>query len=189
MELATGPEAVKWHGIANEAQMLLHADPVNAAREARGAPAVNSIWLWGAGKLRDATAPSGVRVYADEPLARGLALAAKTSLVTLPATGDALLADSPRPGVPLVVLDDLRSPAAYGEAGAWRERLEAIERTWVAPLVAALKSGRIGMLTIASPGEGGSLRVEATRQDLRYFWRRVRPLDEHAAWAAGKPEE
>jgi len=189
MELATGADAVKWHGIANEAQMLLHADAVNAARETRGAPAVNSIWLWGGGKLAPATARGAARVYADEPLARGLALAAKAPLQPRPASGDALLADMPREGVALVVIDDLRSPAAYGEAGAWRERLEAIERAWIAPLHGALKSGRIHMVTIASPGEGGSLSVETTRQDLKYFWRRMRSLAEHAAWAEGRPEE
>jgi hypothetical protein len=187
MELAIGADAVTWHGIANEAQMLLHADPVNAAREERGAPAVNSIWLWGAGRMEQVTSRSQDRVYANEPLARGLALAANAALDELPASGDALLADAPREGVSLVVIDDLRSATAYGEAGAWRERLATIEHDWIAPLHAALKDGRIGMLTIASPGEGGSLRVETTRQDLRYFWRRTRSLGEHAAWAAGKP--
>lgn len=189
MELASGTDAVKWHGIANEAQMLLHGDAVNAAREARGAPAVNSIWFWGAGKLESVKPRSAERVYADEPLARGLALAAKAPLGDLPASSEALLAHATRGGTVLAVLDGLRGPAAYGEAGAWRERLAAIERDWIAPLHAALKAGRIGMLTIASPGEGGSLRVETTRQDLRYFWRRTRSLGEHAAWAAGKPED
>ena len=190
MELASGADAVKWHGIANEAQMLLHTDPVNAARETRGAPAVNSIWLWGAGRLQPVASRSGARVYADEPLARGLAMAARTPLDELPASGEALLARAPREGgLALVVLDHLRGAAAYGEAGAWRERLAAIERDWIAPLRAALRDGRIGMLTVASPGEGGSLRVETTRQDLRYFWRRTRSLGEQAAWAAGKPED
>ncbi|MCU0803537.1 MAG: hypothetical protein MUF79_00370 [Burkholderiales bacterium] len=189
MELAIGADAVKWHGIANEAQMLLHADPVNAARESRGAPAVNSIWLWGAGRIAPVAPGSDVHVYANEPLARGLAIASRAALGSLPASGATLLAQAPRDGVALVVLDDLRSPAAYGEAGAWRERLAAIEHNWIAPLLAALKEGRVGMLTIASPGEGGSLRVETTRQDLRYFWRRTRSLGEHVAWAAGKPDD
>ena len=36
--------------LLNEAQMVLHEHPVNEAREARGEPAVNSFWLWGAGR-------------------------------------------------------------------------------------------------------------------------------------------
>ena len=35
----------------NEIQMLLHDDPVNAAREEHGEPPINSVWLWGGGKL------------------------------------------------------------------------------------------------------------------------------------------
>ena len=33
----------------NELQMLLFAHPVNAAREARGLPPINVVWLWGFG--------------------------------------------------------------------------------------------------------------------------------------------
>jgi hypothetical protein len=33
--------------LLTEMQMVLHAHPVNEAREARGEPAVNSVWLWG----------------------------------------------------------------------------------------------------------------------------------------------
>src|SRR5262249_54422228 len=45
VELARGGNA-----LLTEVQMLLHAHPVNEAREARGEPAVNSVWLWGAGR-------------------------------------------------------------------------------------------------------------------------------------------
>ncbi|MCX7892365.1 MAG: hypothetical protein N2544_08375 [Burkholderiales bacterium] len=188
-EQAFGPDAVRWHAFANEAQMLLHAHPVNAEREARGEPAVNSVWLWGAGRFAPVAPRRGVSVHADEPLARGLALAAGTPLAPLPASAEALLAEAPREGVALVLIDALRGPAAYAEAGAWREALEAIEHRWLAPLAAALEGGRIGMVTIASPGEGGSLSVETTRQDLRCFWRRVRPLAHYAGEAAGKRGE
>jgi hypothetical protein len=36
--------------LLNEVQMLLHAHPVNEAREARGELAINSLRLWGAGR-------------------------------------------------------------------------------------------------------------------------------------------
>ena len=39
--------------LQNEAQMLLHAHPVNLARMARGALAVNSVWIHGAGAPAD----------------------------------------------------------------------------------------------------------------------------------------
>ena len=53
------------------------------------------------------------------------------------------------------------APAAYGDAHAWRTRLEALERDWIAPLADALRGGRIGMLTLHALGAGGSLRWRA----------------------------
>ena len=79
-------------------------------------------------------------------------------------------------GLELIVLDALRAPAAYGDAAAWRERLGVFERDWFAPLAGALRQGRIGMVTLHAIGTAGAFDVETTRQDLRYFWRRPRPL-------------
>jgi len=42
-----------WLRLLSEAQMLMHAHPVNAQREAAGAPAVNSLWLSGCGLAAD----------------------------------------------------------------------------------------------------------------------------------------
>ena len=41
----------RWHPLLNEMQMALYQHPVNTAREARGDPVVNGVWLWGAGRL------------------------------------------------------------------------------------------------------------------------------------------
>lgn len=47
--LPAGDEAVRWHQLSNEIQMLLHAHPLNDSRESRGEPAINSLWFWGGG--------------------------------------------------------------------------------------------------------------------------------------------
>jgi hypothetical protein len=47
--LPEGEDAARWHQLFNEIQMLLHAHPLNEAREARGEPTVNSVWFWGGG--------------------------------------------------------------------------------------------------------------------------------------------
>lgn len=49
--LPSGEGASKWAAFTNELQMLLFAHPVNQAREARGLPAVNSIWCYGGGQV------------------------------------------------------------------------------------------------------------------------------------------
>jgi|APFre7841882724_1041349.scaffolds.fasta_scaffold00225_6 hypothetical protein len=178
--LPRGRDARAWHARLNELQMVLHAHPVNEAREARGAPAVNSVWAWGAGRMGGAPpqrAFSGVR--AADPFALGLARASGATTHPVPATAHAWLEAAPAEGVEAIVLDALRVPAAYGDEPAWRERLETIERHWLAPLHEALRAGQVGMLTVHAMGAGGALQVETTRQDLRYFWRRPKPL---AAW-------
>src|SRR3989441_5929998 len=59
--------------LLNEAQMVLHEHPVNEAREARGEPAVNSLWLWGAGRVPLKTQSRWQSGAAGDPLAVGLA--------------------------------------------------------------------------------------------------------------------
>lgn len=54
--------------LQSEAQMLLHAHPVNAAREARGELAVNSFWLSGTGRTLPSTAADGEAPLVDSRL-------------------------------------------------------------------------------------------------------------------------
>jgi hypothetical protein len=49
--LPTGEGAMQWAKFSNEIQMLLFAHPVNAAREAKKLPAINSIWCHGLGQI------------------------------------------------------------------------------------------------------------------------------------------
>jgi len=161
---ALRPGATSAETLNTELQMLLHAHPVNEAREARGEPPVNGLWLWGGGAAPKDVQSPWQSVSADDPVALGLAQAAKTRGRTLPASADAWLERLPEDGRQLLLLDGLR-PAV------------ALEQAWFAPLLAALRGGRIGMLTVHVPDSGVSF--EAIRADLRRFWRRPRPLAEH----------
>lgn len=66
-----------WRKLQNEIQMLWHIDPVNAEREQRGYPSINSLWISGIGKLTDIQTPqllkSVTQIYGDHPLLAGLA--------------------------------------------------------------------------------------------------------------------
>src|SRR6266699_1371785 len=170
-KLPFGPDAMRFHTLMNEAQMLLHEHPVNAEREARGEPALNSVWFWGGGVIAAAKDRPFSTVFGDDPLARVLALAAGIPARALPKNASAMLAAAGDEGVALVVLDP--PPSAPGHA---RERRAALERDWFGPLLAALQSGRIGMLTLSLPGADSLLEVETVRPDLRHFWRLKKPL-------------
>lgn len=164
--------------LLTEIQMALHAHPVNEAREARGDPPVNSLWLWGAGPAPQGLASRWQSVTADDALARGLARAASTRGRTgLP--GAAWLERSPEEGRHLVLLDALRGPAALADAGGFAGALQALEAEWFAPVLGALRAGRIGMVTLRVPDAREALAVETVRGDLRRLWRRPRSLE---AW-------
>ena len=53
--------AKRWRKLQNEIQMLWHIGSVNEAREERGMPSINSLWISGIGKLSDVQAPPAVQ--------------------------------------------------------------------------------------------------------------------------------
>ena len=134
---------------------------------------MNSIWFWGGGLLEAAKARPFSAVIADDPLARGLALAAGIPALALPKDAGSALAAVGDEGRVLVVPDVPREARVRGCSAA-------LERDWFLPLLAALKSGRIGMLTLHLCGADSLLEVETVRSDLRHFWRLRRPLSAYA---------
>jgi hypothetical protein len=177
--LPTGTGATRWHALLNEMQMVLHEHAVNEAREARGEPAINSVWLWGAGRMPAEAAAQFQSVTAEDALALGFAKAANLRHRLLPGTADEWLGRLPEDGRHLAILDALRMPAALGDPDAWRSRLMELERAWFTPLLAALKGGRIGMVTVLVPDAEYLRAFESTRHDLRHFWRRLKPLERY----------
>jgi len=178
--LPRGADAPSWRARLNEVQMLLHGHAVNQEREGAGKVPINSVWLWGGGKLSDAVSAPFDAVWSGDPFAAGLAQAARIAARNLPDGAADFLRASANEGVSLIVLDGLRSAAQYGDAHGWREGLARLERDWFAPLLQALRQERVGMLSLHAPGPEGVLSAEVTRGDLRRFWRRVRPLADFA---------
>jgi hypothetical protein len=178
--LPRGADASAWRARMNEVQMLLHGHAVNEERESAGKVPINSVWLWGGGKLSDAVSAPFAAVWSRDPFAAGLAQAAHIAARNLPDGAADLLRASASEGVNLILLDRLRGAAQYGDAYGWRDGLQQLERDWFAPLLQALRRERIGMLSLHALGPGGVISAEVTRGDLRRFWRRVRPLADFA---------
>jgi hypothetical protein len=161
--------------------MVLHEHPVNEAREARGEPALNSVWLWGAGRTPLDAHAEWQSIAADEPIALGLARAARIRSRGVPASAEAWLERSPEEGRHLVVLDALRLPLALADAAAFASGVKKLEEKWFAPLLGALRAGTIGMVSVHLPEPDAGASFETVRGDLRRFWRRARPLRETMA--------
>ncbi len=167
--LPIGPAYAAWRHAINEAQMELHAHPVNRAREAAGRPVVNSIWPWGGGGLPAAGTAEHDALWSDDPVAQGLG-----RLLGLGggALSGGFAAASSRS--PLVIHDALAHPAGTGDALAWREQLDVFETDWLAPALAALKGGRLDALRLIATGDLGGAELRVGRGDMWKFWRKPR---------------
>ncbi|MFA6310678.1 MAG: hypothetical protein WC681_04305 [Sterolibacterium sp.] len=178
--LPSGEDAARWLRLGNEAQMLLHALPLNARREAAGRPTLNSLWFWGAGSLPEATAGAAATVatayqpiIGDQPVLKGLAAwagvphhPAASDPPTLPGSAKATL----------LVLNELLQASQTLDAGLWRAALVDLESGWLKTLAAALRSGRLDRLRLTALGDEATLDITLTRADGMKFWRRPRLL-------------
>jgi hypothetical protein len=77
LHLPQGAEGRRWRVLLNEVQVLLHQHPLNAERRAKGLPPVNSLWLWGAGRLPTQVRSTFGGVIGDDVLLIALAERAK----------------------------------------------------------------------------------------------------------------
>ena len=169
------PAYAPWRRAINEAQMLLHAHPVNQAREAAGQPPVNSLWPWGGGRLPEFDNGAGAHaaLWSDDPVAQGIARLLRIECTALPTrfagTGGRRT---------LAVHDALEHPARTGDALAWRDELVRFEADWLAPALDALRGGRLDALRLLAPGELAAVDVQLRRHDLWKFWRKPGALTE-----------
>ncbi len=171
--LPQGPNALHWHRLLNEMQMLLYQHPANAEREVRGEWVVNSVWLWGGGRATENLLRPFADVRTDSALVAAFAQAAGIGLSPLPGGDERWIGGA---GTSLVAWDGLRQAQHHGDFGAWRDSLQKLERHCIHPLLAALRRGRIASLTLDALQEHGSLRFTLTRGRAWQFWRGSRRL-------------
>ena len=177
---AAGEDAqVRQAGAAllTEVQMVLHAHSVNEAREARGEPTINSVWFWGAGRLESAHC-AWHSVAADDPAIVGAARLAGARQRALPRSAAEWIERLPQEGRHLAVIETLRAALALEQDV--NGRIAALERDWFAPLLVALRSGRIGMVSLHAPDGAQALSFETIRGDLRRFWRLPKNIERYA---------
>ena len=178
--LPFGENAGLWRGLFNEIQMLLHEHPLNQLREARGEPAVNSVWFWGGGNMPEPIVSRYTHVWSNHILARSLAAAASgAEYAELPTNAAACLQYAASSNH-LAVLDMLLGKAQYVDAYGWRESLKNLEQNWFEPSLAMLKQGQIAQLTVTAIGETSTRNFTVRTGDLRKFWRKTKPISTYS---------
>ncbi|MBV2234292.1 MAG: hypothetical protein KUL75_01990 [Sterolibacterium sp.] len=173
-----GREALPWRRFLNHAQMRLHALPCNQQRLARHQPPLNSLWLWGAGKL-PASQPGApyTMLHGDHPLLAGLARWAQIRHANTRPASAAAFFNAPAHGT-LLLLDQLHAAARQYDMLQWREQMLALERHWLQPLQQACAQGRLQQLRITAPGDDHCLDIHLQRSSRWQLWRRPRTLQQ-----------
>ena len=144
-----------WRRCVNEIQMLWFGHRVNEAREAKGLPTINTLWLSGNGA---AATPMPHYRAVDSTFAL---------LAALPIEPDATRA--------LESFDALIAPTRTEDWATWRSSVAALD-VRLGEVLAAQRAGQIGTLCIALFGADGGRVLRVEPRDLGKFWR---------AWGAG----
>ncbi|WP_171013976.1 phosphoglycerate mutase [Chitinivorax sp. B] len=179
--LPQGHDAMHWHHLLNELQMLLYNHPVNDARDAAGDPTINSIWPWGGGTLPPSLHKPYQQCWADQHEAAALAHAAQLPFDNLPATATVWHGQA-QGEQQLIILDSLSGAASYGDAYGWRETLLHLEQDWFTPMKTLLASGQLNSLLLVAPGYFDCLIKPTARWQ---FWKGSQSLGHWAS--AGDP--
>lgn len=181
-EAHTGHRPRTWMKLQNEVQMAWFEHPVNQAREARGLPAANSIWLHAQGRMMPVSRPFE-RVLSQAAATRGLALASGAAWEMPPATFDMLrqhtgdqaaarAAGRGTASVTLVELDQLSAPFVQQDWPRFRAAFAVLERDWFAPALAALERRELAELALTLCGDTGTTTLVVRPIDIKKFWRR-----------------
>lgn len=165
-KLPQGVDALQWHRVLNEMQMLLHSSPINSARHERGEIAVNGVWLWGSGVLPDALATRQWQgLYSNEPIAMGLALLSDVVAHDVSMDISQFLAENNHGNYLIVTSPNIASDMSAN--------LVRMEENWFSPLYRVMQNGKIDDVTISA---GDDRQWSVSRRNLLRFWKRNYPL-------------
>jgi hypothetical protein len=164
-----GERAAAFRRLQNEVQILWHAHPVNAAREARRLPPVNAFWIWGAADAGKLSAPDAPRLAAFD--AGGVVDAMAASRPTdLAQFIDKIEDDT-------ILVCGSAAPYAVGaDWGGWVAQLQQLEAALFAPILDALKAGRrsgITQVRLVLSHRDALAEFTTSAMAQRAFWRRI----------------
>jgi hypothetical protein len=157
--------------MANDAQMVLHAHPLNEARDERGERVVNGLWFWGGGTMRP-TQTTYDNFFSDEPRVIGLARAAGRAAIAV----KDYRAQSGPSGRSLVTVQHATNYRLLGMTDEWSRALQEVEAVLLQPALAALRAGELEALTLLTDGRKGLRGWQLRRRHLWRVWRPLRAL-------------
>ncbi|KAF1035542.1 MAG: hypothetical protein GAK35_04193 [Herbaspirillum frisingense] len=170
-----GPGELAWRKLQNEVQMQWFSESLNEEREMRGQKAINSVWIWGGADAAAVSQPayaasfglSGwMRAFGATDDAADIANAANAGAAEVAEVAEVAKATGHR----LLLLDPLIEVALAEEWGLWLQRMEHLDRDWLAPLLESLRAGSFDAVNLVLTGADRLAQVAVTRGALRKFW-------------------
>ncbi|WP_296945693.1 hypothetical protein [uncultured Massilia sp.] len=177
--MPSGPPARAFRKLQNEVQVTWYTHPANAAREARGQAPVNAVWPWGEASIatEHATrliANAGARTLQVPRLATWsvpgwLGALAERRLDGLDGALDAV---SGLGNDVLLACGNVAAPAIAADWDGWLREMQRLDTALFAPLLAAVRAGRVNRLRLVLTHRDGHLETTTTPMAQRQFWRR-----------------
>jgi hypothetical protein len=159
-----------WRKLQNEVQMHWHTHTVNNQREFRRADPINSVWLWGG-------APSDISSFSNTEKRYSHTFNLTGWMKTYGQfaenqmqnrTAADVIKIAPERG--LLMLDTLIAPGLAQDWSYWLEQMQALEANWFAPILAALREGKISSVSLILTHGTKLIEMSLTRNSLRKFW-------------------
>lgn len=171
----TGNAAQYWRQLINETQMLFYTHPCNEARREKGWPEINSVWVWGEGKIKPEKIlrRTDAAIWSNHVYLRGMANLTGAQSKPSPKDYQAWLQyqksiSSSEITKHFIYLDDVVESLDQLQLSEWIDLLESLESDWFAPLLGDLKQGGIDSLLLDL---GQETRTHLKPQHLKRFWR------------------
>ena len=181
--LPTGNASQYWRQLMNETQMLFFNHSVNIERRNKGQPEINSVWVWGEGKLSSdmIKVRTNAEVCSQHAYLQALANVSGANLMNTMNACKTFhdfknVADQQKNkdvDSYLVMLDEVFLHIDSCTMDEWRDLLLKLEENWFKPLLQALKDGEINSLLIDL---GSTHRYHLKPSYKNRFWRFKRSL-------------
>lgn len=115
------------------------------------------------------------QMWSADFLSRAMVLACHGKHTVLPADAQTWLAAA-GPGNHCILMDGLHGKAQYGDMHGWRKSLELLEKDWFAPLLLALRQGKLDQIAVTAVGGDQTRSCSVSRAGLWKFWHSPKPL-------------
>lgn len=163
--LPRGERSIEYRKLQNEVQMLWYQHPANTEREAAGLSAINAFWPWGCASARE-TIPAKAPTLASSEAPGWLSSLAQ---MRSPSLGD-LFASAD--GGAIYVSDSVAGAAIGADWAGWLSRMKRLDEKLFAPMLAALREGRVNQLRLVLSHRDRHIELTTTRMAQKMFWRR-----------------